>query len=130
MSGSVLMQGRHRQTGGAEGLTVPVACLALSLLLICHGVRLHCGSSQRVRGGLDGDRDPCASSSSSPECQEVAAFVGVQAEFFWGSCHVLGLALAIGVVRNTTDCGVAQGTPGRAWSKKGCQGGMLGTRPS
>jgi len=48
VSGSVLMQGRHRQTGGAEGLTVPVACLALSLLLICHGVRLHCGSSQRV----------------------------------------------------------------------------------
>ena len=84
-------------------------------------------SSQRVRGGLGGDRDPCASSSSSPECQEVAAFMGVQAEFFWCSCHVPALALAVGVVRNTTDCGGAQGTPGRAWSKKGCQGGQQPT---
>lgn len=53
--------------------------------------------------------------------------MGVQSEFLWGSCHVLGLALAIGVVRNTMDCGVAQGTPGRPWSKKGCQGGQQPT---
>lgn len=46
--------------------------------------------------------------------------MGVQSEFFRGPCHVLGLALAVGVGRNTTDCGVAQGTSGRAWSKKGC----------
>lgn len=53
--------------------------------------------------------------------------MGVQSEFLWGSCHVLGLALAVGVVRNTMDCGVAQGTPGRPWSKKGCQGGQQPT---
>ena len=49
--------------------------------------------------------------------------MGVQSEFLSGTCYVMGLALGIGVVRNPTDCGVTWGTSGRAWSKRGCQGG-------
>lgn len=48
---SLLVQGRHRQTGGAQG---PARAHGLwssqSLLLICHGVLLCCGSLLRGSG--------------------------------------------------------------------------------
>ena len=104
-----------------KGLPVPTACGALrascSFATAC-SCAVEVFSEGQGRPGWG--QGPCASSSSSPECQEVAAFMGVQSEFFWGPCHVPGLALAVGVGRNTTDYGVAQGTSGRAWSKKGC----------
>ncbi|CAI9169488.1 unnamed protein product [Rangifer tarandus platyrhynchus] len=104
-----------------KGLPVPTACGALRA---SRSFATACSCAAEVfsegQGRPGWGQGPCAASSSSPECQEVAAFMGVQSEFFRGPGHVPGLALAVGVGRNTTDCGLAQGTSGRAWSKKGC----------
>lgn len=115
---SVLMQGRHGQTGGAEGLTVPVACLALRaspFAVVC--------ASHEVRGqSVLWGQGPLCLLEQRPECQRWQCSMGVQSEFLWGSCHVLGLALAAGVRRNTMDCGVAWGPLGGPGARRGCQG--------